>query len=83
MGPLLVEGLDWKSEIHNYGTRSRNNLDVPAFKLDTLKLSIRVKGAYIWNFINENVSPLCDLETFKVNLRIFLLNNDDVSTIIP
>ena len=72
-----------KSEIHNYDTRSRNNLDVPAFKLDTLKLSIRVKGVYIWNFVNEHVSASCDLETFKFNLRMFLLSNDDVSTVIP
>ena len=72
-----------KSQIHNYNTRSKSNLDVPAFRLDTMKLSIRVKGVYIWNFVYDNVNAYCDLDTFKFSLRNFLLNNVAVLDIIP
>ena len=71
------------SQIHNYDTRSKSDFRVPDYRLDTLKLSIRIKGAYIWNFVNDNVCAFCDFDTFKVGLRNFLMNNEAVLNIIP
>ena len=71
------------SQIHNYDTRSRSKYHVPAFKLDTMKLTIRVKGVYIWNFVNDNVDAFCSLASFKISLRKFLLGNEAVADIIP
>ena len=48
-----------------------------------MKSSIRVKGVYIWNFVNDNVDAFCSLGEFKVNLSNFLLNNVAVNDIIP
>ena len=71
------------SQIHNYDTRSRSKYHVPAFNLDTMKLSIRVKGVYIWNFVNSNVDAFCSFASFKISLRKFLLGNEAVANIIP
>ena len=71
------------SQIHNYDTRSRSKYHVPAFNLDTMKLSIRVKGVYIMNFVNSNVDAFCSFASFKISLRKFLLGNEAVANIIP
>ena len=71
------------SEIHDYPTRACCNLRVPAFKLEIMKISIRVKGAYIWNFVYNHISPVCSIYSFRISLRKLLLGNENIVKIVP
>ena len=71
------------SEIHDYPTRARYKLRVPAFKLELMKISIRVKGVYIWNFVYNDISPDCSRYSFRISLRNLLLGNENIIQIVP
>ena len=71
------------SDIHNYRTRARCKLRVPYYKLDIMKMSVRVKGVYIWNFVFSHISPASPLYSFKTSLRKLLLGNIQICNIIP
>ena len=71
------------SEVHNYRTRARHKLRVPTYKLEIMKMSIRVKGVYIWNFVHSSLTPDCSPKSFKIGLKNFLLGNENLQTIIP
>ena len=70
-------------EIHNYRTRIHNELRVPHYRLDIMKQSVRVRGAYIWNFITRHVSHDCSLLSYKITLRKYILGNEEIMTIVP
>ena len=71
------------SEIHSYRTRTHSMLRVPYYRLEIMKLSVRVKGVYIWNFICNSISPDCSLNSFKFSLRKLLLGNKQILNIVP
>ena len=70
-------------KVHEYRTRARHMLRVPTYKLEIMKMSIRIKGVYIWNFIHSSLTPNCSPESFKIALNIFLLGNENLDKIIP
>ena len=71
------------SEIHNYSTRGRCKLRVPAFRLEIMKMSIRVKGVYIWNFVYNYILPDCSFYSFRISLRNLLIGNENLQKIVP
>ena len=71
------------SDIHTYRTRNGDKLRIPEFKLNIRRLSIRIKGAYVWNFVTGQMSFECKLSAFKKLLRKLLSGNKFISNIIP
>ena len=70
-------------EVHQYGTRSRNKLHIPIWKTDIMKHSIRVKGVYIWNYVNSHITIEKTFASFKNKLRKLLQGNKDFVYVLP
>jgi hypothetical protein len=51
--------------IHNYQTRSANNLHMPECKSVLRSKSIKITGVKIWNHISVNLNTLCKISTLK------------------
>ena len=59
-------------EVHNYQTRFKTHLRVPAAKLLCLRQSVRVKGVYWWNYFHDRLNINCSLNVFKQSIRKYL-----------
>ena len=71
------------TEIDNHRKRTKRKLRVPPYKLEIKKMSISVKGVYIWNFVYSHISPDCSFASFKISLRKLLSGNTHITKIIP
>ena len=54
---------------HAYGTRQKDHYNVPKFKLQVVKNSVRYRGVIIWNMVLQNIDIATSLQTFKFHLR--------------
>ena len=63
-------------EIHGRSTRQGNKLYIPFTRLETVRKSIRYRGANIWNIISDKVTTSCSIYSFKRRLKIYLVDND-------
>ena len=62
--------------VHNYRTRNRYKLHIPLARTTIYQNSLIYKGATAWNYITDIISINCSLQTFKYNLKKYLLDND-------
>ena len=75
------------NEIHNYNTRNRTTLHVPIGTTETIYVTFRFHGIYIWNLISERIPTDVSYSCFKhilnrhiptpehnYRLRTYLLN---------
>ena len=63
--------------VHNYGTRQKDLYNIPSFRLDIVKNSIRYRGVIVWNQImshNDNFPLNCSIHSFKFHLRRGITN---------
>ena len=70
-------------DVHQINTRSRNKLRPPLRKSEVMKHSIKVKGAYIWNYVSTKIDSEQKFNSFKTSLRKFLIGNSDLINIVP
>lgn len=63
------------SQNENYKLRSstRRDLILPKFKTNYMKDTFMYKSSHIWNFLPQNIRQINSLNSFKHNLRTFIL----------
>ena len=64
----------FNSDVHHYNTRQANYLHLPKFRTGQCKLSIRFRGAQLWNNCIALSSESASLNQFKRKLRTHLMN---------
>ena len=69
-------------DVHQINTRSRNKLRPPLRKSEVMKHSIKVTGAYIWNYVSTKIDSEQNFKSFKTSLRKFLSGNSDLINIV-
>ena len=63
------------NSIHNYNTRNCNNL-IPIFRRTSIgQRSIAYEGTKTWNTLPLNIKQSPSLNTFKIKLNVYLLEN--------
>ena len=62
--------------IHQHSTRQQNKLHVPKCRTNMLKKSLFYKGVLIWNLISTKIEDTCTIQSFKWQLKKYLLYND-------
>ena len=70
--PKIFNGMFHKS-LHNYPTRQADNYCVPNWRLETMKRTVSVQGAMIWNAIPANIKASCSLDVFKSAMKKHIL----------
>ena len=64
--------------IYRYVTRQHLGFHLPKVTSNLTKMSMRYRGAIVWNTIQRNVIHECSLESFKKNLKKFILQNQSL-----
>ena len=68
--PIIFDNMFIRNEeVHNYQTRFKTHLRVPAAKLLCLRQSVRVKGVYWWNYFHDKLNINCSLNVFKKSIK--------------
>ena len=67
----------FNNEIHNYFTRSADDLHSNFFRTTTAQFSIKYRGPHFWNCLPHQIRDCTSLSSFKRQLMMFLLENID------
>ena len=62
--------------LHNYFTRQSNKLHVPVSKLSAVYRTMKYKGVSFWNVMSTKINNNCKINTYKHNLKTYLISND-------
>ena len=68
---IFHEMFKYCTDIHNYNTRSANQLNVPFCRLDIAKRQVRFNGVLIWNYVSSKLEYNCSIHTFKKCVKSF------------
>ena len=63
-------------DLHNYFTRQSNKLHVPVSKLSAVYRTMKYKGVSFWNVMSTKINNNCKINTYKHNLKTYLISND-------
>ena len=72
---VMGDAFIFNSLVHDHDTRQSTQFHSPAWRLETSRRSIRVQGVKYWNFLLDKVSPLCSPNSYKFQMKRFLLSN--------
>ena len=63
-------------DMHNYFTRQSDKLHVPVCKLSAVYRTMKYEGVSFWNFMSTKINKNCIMNTYKHNLKTYLISND-------
>ena len=69
----LADMFKLRSQVHNRQTRSSGALDIPLCRLSTGQRSFALRGAKLWNSLNDNLKSLVCPKNFRRHLASVLL----------
>ena len=61
--------------IHAYNTRNKNKLYINKGNHEFVYSTFVYQGTNLWNHILQNINTIVSFRTFKINLKIFLVNS--------
>lgn len=79
ISPDLFSGMFTRNyERHHYRTRFRSNFEIPPFRLNIVKKSVRYTGSIIWNYVSSVLDINYCIHTFKRHIKkhLFVTNID-------
>ena len=75
VAPSVKEMFTKTSDITKRDTRQSNKYYIPFTHLETVKKSLRRRGAKIWNFIFDKIDMNCSMCVFKHKIKNYLVQN--------
>ena len=73
--PAFTDYFLLNSSIHNYSTRIKNDLHLHSLSSTMGKRSIKFKASQLWNQLPSELKQIQSHNTFKRDLKTYLLNN--------
>ena len=74
--PVTFQNLfQFNNEIHNYNTRSADDLHSTFFRTTTAQFSIKYRGPHFWNCLPRCIRDCNSFSLFRRQLMQFLLTN--------
>ena len=79
LAPLyLISKLSTRSDVHNYNTRKRDNLNLSLYRTGTAKRSFHYRALSAWNSLTAGTRNSLSLCTFKRSVKRELRDSDPI-----
>ena len=79
LAPLyLISKLSTRSDVHNYNTRKRDNLNLPLYRKATAQRSFYYRALSAWNSLTADTRNSPSLCTFKRSVKCELRDSEPI-----
>ena len=76
VAPSVNDMFTKTSDITNRETRQSDKFYIPFTNLETVRKSLRRRGARIWNFVLDRIDINCSVCVFKHRIKSYLMQNE-------